>query len=249
MAPRADWALPPVLNLVEMDRMQDWVIEKNVFLISASPLVTLGLRTLLDTRLGNVRVTGSASDYPPHDTLSLSNADMIVFDCSDTDDLQRIGDISAELQQTFGKPVLLLADSARLEAMRSHGHRIVDRVAPSDELLEAIEDCLHERPPEVATVEGADDVRRRAVRVPVRIPVRVDTATCMTRNVSAQGMYIELREAAQEVGESVLIEIDLHSPDGDSTLTLSGEIVRKEIDGQRIGLGVRILSSGGDALN
>lgn len=230
-----------------MNAVHDDSVERNVFLISASALITLGLRSLLENYAGNFRSNGSASSYPPEDMLSLSNADLIVFDCADTEDPQRIGEIAADIWHTFGKPLLLLADAPRLEAIRgvtaSGGWRIVDRGATSEVLIEAIESCLrNETQPEGSLLE--DDLRRREARVEVQIPVRLNAETCMTRNLSARGMYIEMQEATHAVGESVLIEIDLHSPEGDSTLSLSGEIVRKELLGGRVGLGVRILSSG-----
>lgn len=230
-----------------MNAVPDCSVEKNVFLISTSALITLGLRSLLESCAGNFRGNGSATTYPPEDLLSLSNADMIIFDCADTEDPQRIGEITAEIWHTFGKPLLLLADAARLEAIRNGTQsvdcRIVDRNAASEVLIDAIEACLCD---DSLLAPGllADDIRRREARVAVQIPVRLNAETCMTRNLSARGMYIELQEATHTVGESVLIEIDLHSPEGDSTLSLSGEIVRKELLGGRVGLGVRILSSG-----
>lgn len=230
-----------------MNAVQDGSAEKNVFLISPSALITLGLRSLLESCAGNFRGNGSAASYPPEDMLSLSNADLIVFDCADTEDSRQIGKIAADIWHTFGKPLLLLAAAPRIEAIRnaipSGGWRIVDRSATSEALTEAIESCWRD---EVRLDPSllAEDIRRREARLAVQIPVRLNAASCMTRNLSARGMYIELQEAAHAVGETVLIEIDLHSPEGDSTLSLSGEIVRKEPLGSRVGLGVRILSSG-----
>lgn len=230
-----------------MNALHDCSVEKNVFLISASALVTLGLRSLLERCAGNCRGNGSATTYPPEDMLSLSNADLIVFDCADTEAPRRIGEIATDIEHTFGKPLLLLADAPRLDAIRNGtptgGCRIVDRNAASEVLIDAIETCLSGEPL-AAPALPADDVRRREARVAVQIPVRLNAETCMTRNLSARGMYIELQEATHTIGETVLIEIDLHSPEGDSTLSLSGEIVRKELIGGRVGLGVRILASG-----
>lgn len=231
-----------------METVEDWNVEKSVFLISASSLVDLGLRSLLDARLGNVRVTGTATSYPPEDALSLSNADMVVLDCADDDDPQDIGRISADIRQTFGKPTLLLADAARTPILRAQAdvaHRVVARSASSDLLVDAIEACLREGDGDFnADAETDNPATRRAnARVAVQIPARLNAVEGVTRDISAQGLYIELLESAHDIGEAVLIEIDLQSSEGSSTLTLSGEIVRKEMHGKRVGLGIRIVAT------
>lgn len=173
-----------------MNALHDASVEKNIFLISSSALVTFGLRSLLESSASGLRGNGSANSYPPEDLLSLSNADMIVFDCADTGDLQRIGEIAGEIAHTFGKPLLLLADAPRLEAIRQgtqdSGCRVVDRGAASAALLDAIAGSLHDEPP-LDQALPADDVRRREARVAVQIPVRLNAESCMTRNLSARG--------------------------------------------------------------
>lgn len=230
-----------------MDAWHNRSVEKSAFLISDSALVTLGLRALLETSQAGIRVNGSATSYPPEDLLALSNADLIVFDCSGSASPQRIGEVTADIAHTFGKPLLLLADAAQLAVIRdtaqTAGQQVVDRNAPREVLIGAVEACLAADQSPEATAPGSD-TRRREARVAVQIPARLDTEACITRNLSARGMYIELQEDSHAVGDTVLIEIDLHSPEGDSTLSLNGEIVRKEQADGRVGLGVRILSSG-----
>src|SRR5262245_43248984 len=102
-----------------MNALHDASVEKNVFLISPSALITLGLRSLLETSGSKLRGNGAAASYPPEDLLSLSNADLIVFDCADAGSPQRIGEIAAEIAHTFGKPLLLLADAPQLATLRS----------------------------------------------------------------------------------------------------------------------------------
>lgn len=229
-----------------MDAMQGWQAEKSAFLISTSTLVTFGLRALLDSAGAGIRISGTAKSYPPDDLLSLSNADLVVIDGGDAGDSAHIAAIAAEIANTFGKPMLLLAAAPELVTLRAvlpgADYQIVDREASRETLLAAFGASLREGLAKEAA--HGQDARRREARVAVQIPARLDAEACITRNLSARGMYIELQEDAHAVGDTVLIEIDLHSPEGDSTLSLSGEIVRREQVNGRVGLGVRILSSG-----
>ena len=76
-----------------------------------------------------------------------------------------------------------------------------------------------------------------------RRPVRLGQATGVTRNVSASGVFFET-DVPYAVGSEISFSIELIGPRGDKlVLNCRGEIVRVEVDGDKVGLAVRTRTS------
>lgn len=84
--------------------------------------------------------------------------------------------------------------------------------------------------------------RRAEERVKVELPVRLDSASGMTRDVSASGISFEVDPSFTPQSEiSFIIEMDAF--DDKMLLKCKGSIVRTETGREKIGVAVRIIES------
>jgi len=84
--------------------------------------------------------------------------------------------------------------------------------------------------------------RRAEERVKVELPVRLDNASGITRDVSASGISFEVdRNFTPESEISFIIEMDAF--DNKMLLKCKGSIVRTEAGGEKIGVAVKIIES------
>jgi PilZ domain. len=90
--------------------------------------------------------------------------------------------------------------------------------------------------------EEMKEGRRAAERVKVKLPVALDKATGLTRDVSASGIYFETQTPLAENSE-VDFAIALDSPAGKLRLKCKGYIVRVESRGRKTGVAVKIADS------
>jgi len=85
--------------------------------------------------------------------------------------------------------------------------------------------------------------QRTEAREQVSLPLHIDgTVGAITRDISASGLFFETN-GAQRVGGLIDVEIDFDTPGGPVKLKAQGLIVRIESHGDRIGVGVKLLSS------
>jgi hypothetical protein len=89
---------------------------------------------------------------------------------------------------------------------------------------------------------AAELEKRSKERVSTALPVILGQAAGVTRDVSASGIFFET-SAALDAGGSIDFSIELESPGGKMLLICSGEIVRKESRGDRLGVAVKITDS------
>ena len=79
-------------------------------------------------------------------------------------------------------------------------------------------------------------------RVPAALPIYLDEATGLTRDVSASGLYFETNSTLS-VGDPVNFRVEFDVPAGKMVLNCRGEIVRTEKHADRTGVAIRIAES------
>ena len=84
--------------------------------------------------------------------------------------------------------------------------------------------------------------KRSEERVNATLPVSLGDVSGTTCDVSASGMYFET-SAAFEPGDEIDFSVEFDAPNGKRTLKCKGTIVRTEVRGDRLGVGVRIVDS------
>jgi PilZ domain-containing protein len=84
--------------------------------------------------------------------------------------------------------------------------------------------------------------KRREERVATMLPVDVENAAGIVRDVSASGIFFEI-DAKYTVGSSISFAVKLDTPSGDMNLKCRGRIVRIEPRDSRVGVAVEITES------
>ena len=84
--------------------------------------------------------------------------------------------------------------------------------------------------------------KRREERVPAMLPVDVENAAGIVRDVSASGIFFEI-DAKYTLGSSISFAVKLDTPSGDMNLKCRGKIVRIEPRETRVGVAVEITES------
>lgn len=91
-------------------------------------------------------------------------------------------------------------------------------------------------------MKTASTEQRREERVATELPVELDGAQGITKNVSATGIFFET-DASFSVGTEVSFAVELATPGGQMTMQCRGEIVRIDPRAGRIGVAVKITES------
>jgi hypothetical protein len=84
--------------------------------------------------------------------------------------------------------------------------------------------------------------KRSRERVCTALPVRLDTATGVTRDVSASGIFFET-DSPDAVGGLISLTVELDTPRGKRVLRCQGDVVRIEPSNTRVGVAVKIIES------
>jgi hypothetical protein len=84
--------------------------------------------------------------------------------------------------------------------------------------------------------------KRKGERISTTLPVRLGTATGMTRDVSALGIFFET-DAADAMGDLIIFTVEFDTPRGKRVLKCKGDVVRIEPRNARLGVAVRIIES------
>lgn len=87
-----------------------------------------------------------------------------------------------------------------------------------------------------------DEEKRREERISAALPVDLEGATGITRDVSASGICFET-EASYAVGNPISFTVKLDAPGGKMMLKCRGQIVRVEPRATRVGVAVKITES------
>lgn len=88
----------------------------------------------------------------------------------------------------------------------------------------------------------ANPTKRREERIHAALPVNLKTATGITRDVSASGIFFETT-ATLALGSAISFTVEFDTPGGKMELKCQGEIVRTEQHGSQIGVAVKITDS------
>lgn len=91
-------------------------------------------------------------------------------------------------------------------------------------------------------MEQREQEKRRDERIFTALPVDLGTATGITRNVSASGVFFEV-DATYLLGSTISFTVALDTPGGKMMLKCEGEIVRIEPRDARMGVAVKIVES------
>jgi hypothetical protein len=87
------------------------------------------------------------------------------------------------------------------------------------------------------------ETNRRDPRVKATVPIIVDGRTAgMTKDVSASGVFFETDEDMAD-GSPIEFTVELESPSGKLVLRCSGQIVRVDRSGGKLGVAAKILDS------
>ena len=87
-----------------------------------------------------------------------------------------------------------------------------------------------------------DCEKGRQKRIAAVLPVRLNDAAGVTRDVSVTGIFFET-DAVLAPGSSIEFLVDIDIPAGKRTLVCLGNIVRTEARDNRLGVAVKILDS------
>jgi hypothetical protein len=91
-------------------------------------------------------------------------------------------------------------------------------------------------------VDQREQEKRRDERIFTALPVKLETATGITRDVSASGVFFET-EVTYALGSEISFAVELGTPGGRMVLKCEGEIVRIERRDARVGVAVKIVES------
>jgi len=84
--------------------------------------------------------------------------------------------------------------------------------------------------------------KRKDERVHTALPVFLENATGVTRDVSASGLFF-WTDSKCVLGEVVSFAVEFHRPAGRMTLKCRGDVIRTEPRHATIGVAVRIIES------
>ena len=88
-----------------------------------------------------------------------------------------------------------------------------------------------------------ENENRTETREQISLPLKLDDGlSAVTLDISASGLFFET-DAEQRVGSLIEVEIDLDTPSGPIKFKAQGKIIRIEPHGNRMGVGVELLSS------
>lgn len=94
----------------------------------------------------------------------------------------------------------------------------------------------------VTTRDKQSREHRKEERVSTALPVDLGSATGITRDVSASGIFFET-DATYALDSTVSFTVELDTPGGKMQLKCQGEIVRIEPRYERVGIAVKITQS------
>lgn len=84
--------------------------------------------------------------------------------------------------------------------------------------------------------------KRTEERVSATLPIQVGTATGITRDVSASGMFF-VTDTPHNLGSQVILEVALDTPGGRILLKARGSVVRVERRDEGAGVAVKFVES------
>ena len=94
----------------------------------------------------------------------------------------------------------------------------------------------------MARRDKQDQGHRKDERVSTALPVDLGTATGITKDVSASGIFFET-DASYAVDSTISFTVQLDTPGGKMLLKCRGNIVRIESRGEKVGVAVKITES------
>lgn len=86
---------------------------------------------------------------------------------------------------------------------------------------------------------NAKHTRRRHERIHLTVPVSMEGLSGITRDISAGGLFLEI-DSNLTIGSQVNISIELSAFDKKAKFLCKGNVIRKEGQGEHVGIGVEI---------
>ena len=217
---------------------------KRIFVASRIPLVLHSITNLLGNADSPFTVSGAVMAYSGTDDLILANSDAAIIHICPQTELQVAIDFLQMLHRDFGLKVIVLGDRSDRVASELAAQEFisgfVDHFVLPDAFKRQVTEILDQAP--IALTEPIHE--RKAPRLEVNIPVRLDGQVGQSSNISATGLYLQIDgHKTYHVGEEVEFEIDLELPTGESVLISRGQIVRTEELGKRLGIAIKINST------
>lgn len=84
--------------------------------------------------------------------------------------------------------------------------------------------------------------KRSSRRFPTALPVFLENATALTRDMSTSGVYF-WKDGMCKPGEPISFSIELYTPEGRIMWKCKGDVVRTEPRGSDVGVAVRVTES------
>ena len=217
-----------------------------VFIASPSLVMRVGLMALVNRCAPRLAVAGAADDIGRAAGLLVSNADLLILDLSELDDPDEIRARARQALDVCGKRLVILVSYDNLDfndvSAVDRELLVVDYRAMHSELLRAID------PEGVAGLEEGEQAAsagkglvKRAPRAEVEMPVRCGTEPAITRNISTTGIFLEVTRTSHQVGDELLVEIDLDTPEGPSIVTYRSRVVRRESASGKVRLALKVI--------
>ena len=85
--------------------------------------------------------------------------------------------------------------------------------------------------------------KRSGQRIQTALPVHLNSAVGITRDVSASGVFFWTSESSCTLGELISFSVELKRPGGTMMLKCQGDVVRTEPRATEIGVAVKIIES------
>ena len=101
-----------------------------------------------------------------------------------------------------------------------------------------IREILHDQSPATAIVKDHLGVRTEE-RISCGLPVDLGTATGVTRDISASGVFFET-DATYPLSSSIQFQVEVDTPTCNRLVTCHGEVVRIEPRNKKVGVAVKV---------
>jgi hypothetical protein len=85
--------------------------------------------------------------------------------------------------------------------------------------------------------------KRRGQRIRTALPVHLNSAQGITRDVSASGVFFWTTAPSCALGELINFSVELKRPEGRMMLKCQGDVVRTEPQDATVGVAVKIIES------
>ena len=220
-----------------------------VFICCDFPLLKQGIVSLLESLPTQFIVNGTSSTLDEAMTAgSFQTSDICLVHLLEDQDLSALIGQRSRLHKASGTKILVMGKS--LQACQAtissseHLQGFVSRELTPEKLVDVLE-MLHKG--QACSEDDAVYLKHcskpREPRVKMVVPIKLGNDFGETRDFSAKGIYFAIKNRDMEIDSEISFEMDIDLPNGEAILKCRGKVVRKEMDGKMLGLGVEIIDS------